>query len=173
MMPIRWALQILTQQKKAIECAVQALEPERLNRRGGESTWSVLEIVDHLRKVEEGFADGMAASGNLSVNVRRTESVRAFLLVGFMLLPTKVKIPAGAPVHPDAELDVTRVVSSWNETRSGLLRTISQLQNGKVSGGVIRHPVSGWMGLTAATWFLAAHMIHHRYQLRRVLKSEM
>ena len=169
-MPITFALDLLEKQKKAIESAVCLLKPERLNQRRDEFTWTVLEIMDHLRKVEEGFARGMASSSASPTKISMAEQVRALLLIGFMLLPTRVKVPVGAPVHPDTELDRAKVLSNWHEARASLLRTINDLRAERIRDGVIRHPVSGWMNVNAATWFLAAHIVHHRYQLRRVLR---
>ena len=57
MLMFKCALWMLENQKNAIECAVLSLSPEELNRRRDHSSWTVLEIVDHLRKVEDGFAN--------------------------------------------------------------------------------------------------------------------
>jgi hypothetical protein len=169
-MSARWALQILEQQKTSIERKLLALGTEEFNLRENALSWTIIEVVDHLRKVGSEFVDGIAASRSLLTKISLAERVKALLLIGFMLLPSRVKIPNGAAVHPDVELDRAVVLAGWTQTRARLIRVVTELRSEGITTGVIRHPVSGWMGVTGASWFLAAHMIHHRYQLRRVLK---
>ena len=167
--PLVLALQLLQKQKRAIEGIVLGLSSERLSYRKNASTWTVVEILDHLRKVDAAFAKEMSASRTSIIKVSPAERLKGFLLIAFMFLPVKVRIPTGAPVEPDSVADPITVLARWNETREGLVRIISDLTAERYSGAIIRHPVSGWMGVNAATWFLVAHTIHHRYQLRRVL----
>ena len=169
-MSLNCALQILQRQKGSFERIVGKLNQEQVRARNRPLTWTVLEIIDHLRKVETAFADEMLGSGTSSSDNHPPGRVKPLLLIVFMFLPFKVKVPSGVPVEPDLGLERATVLERWDESRKRLLRCICELQNEPTSRGVVQHPVAGWMSLNASAWFLAAHLIHHRYQLRRVLR---
>jgi hypothetical protein len=135
------------------------------------ANWTALEVVDHLRKVEEEFAREMATVRLPPIRVSPAERLKALLVIVFMLLPGRVKVPPGAHVYPDQELDEESVLLQWDARRTELLKIVRKLQAEGSRARIVRHPVSGWMGITEATWFLAAHTIHHRYQLRRIRRA--
>ncbi len=169
-MLLTWALRLLEQQKAIMERKVRVLSPDVLSYQINASTWTVLQILDHLRRVETEFVTEMNVCRSLSASVSTGERTKALLLIGLMLLPTRVKAPNGPKIDPDAALNRESALADWNLARDALFKITTDLQAAKFAGGVVRHPVSGWMKLTTAVWFLAAHTIHHRYQLRRVLK---
>lgn len=170
-MLLTWALRLLEQQKAIMERKVRVLSPDALSYQSNTSTWTVLQILDHLRRVEAEFVREMAAARTSSGRVSPGERAKALLLIGLMLLPTRLKAPDGPKIDPDPVLNRESALADWSQARAALLKSVRELRATRFKGGVVRHPVSGWMGLTAATWFLAAHTIHHRYQLRRVRKS--
>ena len=170
-MLLTWALRTLQQQKATIEGKVRSVSPALLNYSNDASSWTVLQIVDHLRRVEAEFVREMAGARTSSARVSAGERAKAVLLIGLMLLPTRLKAPNGPKIDPETALNRESALADWTLARAALLKSVHELRATSFNGGVVRHPVSGWMGLTAATWFLAAHTIHHRYQFRRVMKE--
>lgn len=121
-------------------------------------------------KVEESWLAAIQKSDSSGHAVRLKERVAGVVVTCVMLLPTRVKVPAGAQiVFPDAAPAISLIHERWSRIRRAIGEALNDLPPHPLV--IFRHPVSGWMTADRATSFLSAHLRHHRYQLSRLTRA--
>ncbi len=161
----------LERQKRSILSGVMRLSAAQLHFRPAPAVWSVLDVLDHLIKVEKAFLEAVQEQLPNGAPLTFRDRVRAWLLTAVMLMPIRVKVPASASiVWPQGTPDLPEAAASWNDVRRRMANLLGSLPPEQRYRGLFRHPVSGWMTMADALEFLTAHVRHHEYQLNR-LKS--
>ena len=160
----------LQQQQREMLSGMRGIQPERLHVRPAANQWSALDVLAHLVKVEQEFVSGLRAG----LSVQRpppglAERMRCWGVIAVMRSPMKVAMPASVAQHitPDAALSFEQAGTEWMAARAELVALITSLP-APVRGGVLRHPVGGWLTLEDTLRVLLAHTHHHQYQLRRL-----
>jgi uncharacterized damage-inducible protein DinB len=161
----------LERQKCSILSGVMRLSAAQLHFRPAPAAWSVLDVLDHLIRVEKALLEAVREHLPSGAPLTFRDRVRAWLLTAVMLTPIRVKVPASASVvWPERTADLPEAAASWDDVRGRMANLLGSLQPEQRYRGLFRHPVSGWMTMADALAFLAAHLRHHEYQLNR-LKS--
>lgn len=156
-------------QKRAVVAEVGALSAAQLNFRPGSGVWSVLDVVDHLIKVETGWLGAVRTELPDGKPVTLRDRVGAMVVNGVMRSPIRVRVPAGAEmVLPAPAVDREEAGARWDGVREEMVGLLSSLTPSQLRCGVFRHPVSGWMTVAGSLDFLSAHLRHHEYQLGRL-----
>ena len=148
---------------------------DRLCRRATEDTWSVAEILEHLRMVEAGVARlitkrvGQARDAGLG-----DEKSTATVLPTFAQHKAKLEqgvMVAPATVLPRANIDISEAVEGLESSREAL-RAAAVSANG-LSIGEIKHThaILGELDLYQWLIFVGEHEARHRKQIERTLKS--
>lgn len=172
MTPALWKrFENLNRQKQSVLSCVAGLSATQLRFRSEPASWSVLDVLDHLVKVEKALLEAVRAQLPNGTPMTFRDRVGAFLITCVMLLPTRVKVPASASmVLPEKTADLDEIAATWSEVREQMANLLVSLHPDQLRPGLFRHPVSGWMTMPDALTFLSAHLRHHQYQLSR-LKS--
>jgi len=166
---LRRRLDKLNAQKQSLLASIESLSASDLAWRPELGAWCVLDVVDHLMKVERTMVEGF--KGNLALRnpVPLVDRLRAYGLLGLMLSPIRVKVPTLAlNTLPEMTSSLPVMVERWMQFRSEMAQLISMLAPEELLFGATRHPVSGWMDVRLALAFLSAHLRHHAYQVKRL-----
>lgn len=159
----------LERQKTEALGEIAAWSPERLRFRPDPASWSTLDVLDHLMKVEQALLKAVMANLPHGQPVSLRSRLGARLVIGVMRSRLRVKVPpAATSVLPGAKLDPAGLGPRWTATRDELGALLATLSREQLRRGLFRHPVSGWMTMPHAVTFLAAHFGHHQRQLARL-----
>lgn len=145
-----------------------ALTPAQLAFRPAADSWSLIEVADHLLRTESAVLLGLE-KGLPEHKRRPTLRQRLSLpLVGLALrAPVRVKIPT-ALVEPRRDRTLEEVKQEWHGVREALAAKLAALEPAKLAQPVILHPIGGPINAAQTLRFVAAHIDHHLYQVRRI-----
>jgi len=162
----------LERKKEVVLAEVADLTAEQLSFRPGAGEWSVMEVLDHLAKVERALMDRVRRElpeGN-PVTMRDRLGARMVILV--MRSRMRVKVPGTAKaVLPEEPASLTEVEERWSKEREEMGALLGGLRTEQLECGLFRHAVGGWMTIAEGLEFLAVHMRHHDAQLRRLKRG--
>ena len=158
--------------KAAFLSFVSSWDEARLRCRPDPASWSALEVLDHVIKVESAFFSEMRKNAGLGDRPGFADRIRGHVVITVMNLPVRVRVPAqAAMVHPNQLCELGELLVEWDTLRAELRAWTEQQTLSHPERGIVRHPVSGWLTLSQSLAFLAAHLRHHRYQLQRIKRS--
>ncbi len=164
---------------ESLETAKQRLVAEletwgnaRLRFQPNLKSWSTLDVVDHLVKVEDAFLQEVdeALPGSRKVNLR--ERFGALAVICVMRSPLRIQTPpSAAQVLPQGLTTWAETRENWGKVRERLRLLLDQIRPERHQLALFRHPVSGWMTIRRGLGFLDAHLRHHQYQLERLKRA--
>lgn len=168
--PRQRLLDRLEQQQRDMLHWASSLSDRQLSFRPSAAEWSVLDVLTHLVKVEQEFATELRRGlASPTRSPRLPERVRCVIVLVVMNSPIKVKVPAAVAdrITPDLSLSLGEAADSWISARGEII-ALAAASPVPLKGGVLRHPISGWLALDDTLRVLFAHTRHHRYQLDRL-----
>jgi len=159
------ALKALSRDREAFLEEVRALGEEGTKPPPG-GGWSAVQVAQHLMLAEEAFLSALASDEPLP---RRPIRDRLGAMVVWMVfrMGLRVSIPISR-LDPTPPLPFSQVEVRWREAGERLDADLRGRLGGDVGRPVVRHPVSGPLGLMGLVEFLRSHLRHHRRQLRRL-----
>ncbi len=157
-------------QRRALLAEVDELTPEQLVFRPAEGSWSVLEVVEHLVRVDEGIVS--------RVNKRRPrtwgEAARARLSLQLMsvyfLLGRRFKAPVQT-ILPQGGVTLTDLGARWEAARHAMRNTLDGFGPTDFAHSMMRHPLLGLLTPVETLTFILRHIAHHRRQIARIRRS--
>lgn len=148
---------------------------DRLCRRATDDSWSVAEILEHLRMVEAGVARlitkrvGQAREAGLGEEKSTAPVLPTFDQHSAQLENAVMQSPA--TVVPRANVDINEAVEGLESSREAL-RAAAVSANGLAIGEIKHtHPVLGELDLYQWLIFVGQHEGRHKKQIERTLKS--
>ena len=147
---------------------VEPLEEELLKRRPAVDAWSIAEIINHLRLVEERVIKDLQ---------KALEHPPARLGLLRRLVPTRivasrlVRVQAPGAVVPTNTSDKTANIADFNAARDTLKRLCETHGRSRLSKTVFRHPFLGRLNGVATISFVGYHEERHYKQILKVLKK--
>ena len=156
--------------KAAVLTGLRGWPQNSLQHRAESGGWSALDVIEHLALTEHFVVAAMRSNISNPRAVRVMDWLRNGIVMGAMVLPVRVRIPAGAGfVAPTGRTaDLTAIIDRWNTVRLDLAGFLNGVRESDLNGGVVRHPAGGWTTIEGALWFMRAHLRHHRYQVSRI-----
>ncbi|HMB51890.1 MAG TPA: DinB family protein [Thermoanaerobaculia bacterium] len=148
------------------------LDEAQLHFRPAPDAWSLLDVADHLSRVEAAVAETLADGIPPDRAQRKLKHVVKFRMVLLALsLPVRVPVPGNAPgVKPGDGLTLDGVREAWAASRAALAEQLASYGDEDMQRMVVRHPVAGPVNPRHTIAFLNAHFDHHRYQVARIRK---
>jgi hypothetical protein len=147
----------------------------RLSQRVVKDSWSVAEILDHLRMVESGVARiitkrvGQAREAGLGEEKSTASVMPSFDRYSAILEGAVLKSPE--VVLPRAEVDFKEAFDGLESSRQALRAAVGSA-NGLALGEIKHtHAVLGELDLYQWLIFVGQHEQRHRKQIERTLKS--
>ena len=157
-------------QRDAVLAHANRLDAEQLAFRPTPASWSTLDVVEHLVKVEEGTV------ARIKHRDPRTwrEAVRARLALGtvslYFAVGRRLKVPVQAIV-PQGGATLTDLASRWESAQQAMRRTLEAFGPDQLRRPVMRHPVLGLLLPAETLTFLHRHIAHHRRQIARIRRA--
>jgi hypothetical protein len=153
---------------------------KRLEKHSGEvlstkpdaNSWSVAEVIDHLRTAESGALQYMSKKLEFGGHQKAAFSagLRQKLLNLAVTLPIKYKAPKFLDVPAPSDLKYETALAQWNEVRNKMRSDYERLDEGLIGNELFKHPSAGKMNAVHGAKFMRQHMNHHISQIDRVLK---
>ncbi len=167
------AFRLLQMHKDSFLNDLAAWNPAQLGLCCKTGSWSALQVLDHVVRTERGILAEMQQNVPQCDRVPLVHRVKSDLLILLMRSPARVRVPSlVAPVIlPGYEPDLLKLTGAWNDTQTQFGLWVGELRENQTAYAGFRHPVSGWMSVSQAVMFLAAHVRHHRYQLGRIRRN--
>lgn len=134
------------------------------------SSWSLLEVIEHLVIVEERILTMIAKS--LSETPRRASifaSARMALYIFVIRRPIKIPAPIEA-IKPSGKQNFQQLKSRWGECETQWLKYFSDASIDP-QRALFNHPLGGWFTLKQSGRFVVEHINHHHFQLARIESS--
>lgn len=164
---------ILERRRHNLFRQLQGWTPEQLGFRPSPGGWSALDLLDHLILTETAVLDTIRHNLSLSIKVKFSDRFRNGLLLLFMALPVRLRVPHSVQhiLPGDTQFDLLALRRRWTDDRKILSGFLCDLNSDALKSGVFRHPAGGWATPFGALLFLHSHFFHHMYQLRRLRKK--
>ena len=147
--------------------------PEAAQRfRLSAGSWSGLQILDHLIKVEEGLLNDVKANlpGGYRIGIK--DLLGSVLVISIMNSPMRVSVPPSqSSMMPDGDCDLFLLTYRWSATREQLGELLEKLMPEQFHVGLFRHPIFGWMTMARSLALLRAHLHHHLRQFSRLKRA--
>jgi hypothetical protein len=168
------AMGYLDDQRRELLDTLEGVPVEKLMKRPAPESWSVAQIVEHLRVVEGGVARLLAKR---AIQAREagmgeetsTDSVLNCLDEHMPKLLGPIKSPSA--VQPRADVNAHDALAGLHISRQAL-RTAAETADGLPLGKIKHtHPVLGDIDLYQWLIFIGQHEARHARQIRRTLES--
>ena len=148
-------------------------DPEILQKKPNADQWSVIQVLDHLILTEDSCLQ------YLHKKILGAESVRDVgLKQSFLMLVSKAayggtfkfKARVDAINHPNNDLTLEEIRTKWSGSRSKMGAFLEDFPDAYLKKALFRHPFLGRISVPQMLTFLGDHVIHHKGQIRRVMK---
>lgn len=145
---------------------IAGLPAADVRRRPAPRAWSLVQIAEHLLRIDRGLRVGGPPAGPLT---RATSPARRALIAGVLALPLRIPAPPGVRhILPGPDPDLAATLGAWAALRQAWRRQIDAADPDAV---VFRHPVVGPLCGPDALAFLLAHHRHHDAQVARTCRA--
>ncbi|HEY1951287.1 MAG TPA: DinB family protein [Gemmatimonadaceae bacterium] len=168
-------MSFVEEKRRELLDSVKGVPGETLCRKSTPDTWSVAEILDHLKMVESGVARlitkrvGQAKESGASEETSTSSVFQSFDPFARKLDSSILQSPQG--VKPRENIDISEALDGLASSREALRAAV--LSADGVALGEIKHthPILGELDLYQWLIFLGHHEGRHRKQIDRTLKS--
>jgi uncharacterized damage-inducible protein DinB len=147
-----------------------SLSAEQLTFRPAPNSWSALDVIEHLVKVEEGIASRFRPRESRGL----IETARAKAALGAMYVVFgfrgRVKVPVQA-ILPLGGATLSDLASRWEAAQAALKARLECFGPGDWSRPMMRHPLLGPLTPAEGLVFIHCHMAHHRRQIERIRRA--
>ena len=167
---LRRLLDRIDHQRRTLLAEVDELGLEQLAFRPGKGSWSALEVVEHLVKVEEAIVSRIkpreprtwreAVLGRLSLELISV----SFLLGRRFKAPVPTILPQGGATLID-------LGARWEAARQAMRRIVDGFGPPDFGRPMMRHAVLGLLTPAETLTFILRHIAHHRRQIARIRRS--
>jgi uncharacterized damage-inducible protein DinB len=161
----------LARLRQAVLAEANGLSGEELVHRPETGAWSVLDVVEHLVRVEE------AILSRVRKRDPRTwrEAVRArlalVLISASFVIGRRFRVPVQAVV-PLGGVTLMDLGGRWEAAQAALRRTLEDFGPADYARPLMRHPFLGLLTPVETLTFLVRHTAHHRRQIARIRRSK-
>lgn len=161
----------MERQRAALLEELGRLDGGQLGFRPSAGSWSALEVLEHLVRLEEVVllrATQRPESRTLVQAVRTAGSLA--LLRVTLGAGVRVKVPSKA-VLPEGTATFEDLAGRWDRVRRKLDAVMADQTAADLRRPFMRHPLCGWLTPAQTLAFLERHITHHTGQLRRISRS--
>jgi uncharacterized damage-inducible protein DinB len=166
----RGLLDRLAHLRQVVLVEANRLSAEELVHRPETGAWSVLDVVEHLVRVEE------AILSRVRKRAPRTwrEAVRARLALGLISAAFAVGRRFRVPVQtivPLGGVTLMDLGGRWETVQAAMRRMLEDFGPADYNRPLMRHPILGLLTPVETLTFLVRHTAHHRRQIARIRRS--
>lgn len=168
---LRRRLDRMERQRLALLEEVARLDGGQLGFRPSAESWSTLDVVEHLVRVEE----AVVLRASQQPRSRSTgQAARAALAMVLTRLLFRAGIRVKAPVKsilPQGTATLPELCERWDRVRGQLEAVLADQTAADLRRPLMRHPRIGSLSPVQTLRFFECHVDHHRNQLERIRSS--
>lgn len=144
-----------------------------LTKKPDANTWSVTEVIYHLKVAEEGALKYMQKKLEVGGHDKAMfgASVKQKLLNLAISLPVKYKAPKVAQIPEGTNVSYEQALTEWNEIRNSLKSEYDSVDEAIIGNELFKHPMAGKLSILQSVKFMRQHMNRHIGQIDRILKA--
>lgn len=158
---------LLEDDRISILASIARLEPTQLTQRPDPGSWCILEVIEHLKRVDGQILAVVQQSSN-SKPVSWRDKIYYFALLIAMEVPFKFRAPRStAPKQIPDSLNL--LTSEWSQTRKEWFEYLKQAPNAAMDYSVFSHPRTGKLTLPQTLKWMGSHQRRHHRQIKRLL----
>lgn len=168
-------LAALDTRRAALEAAVAAVPAHLADRRPDDDTWSVAEVLEHLRLAEAGVVRLLEKRGLPARDAglaRETETASVLHTLDHVALEERrQRVPAPALVQPARDVTAAAAFAGLTEVRQRLRAALVALDGWAIGTLSHPHPILGPLDFHQWVLFVAQHEARHTRQVREIAAS--
>jgi len=155
---------------------VQNQPIEVLTKIPKQDKWSVLQILTHLyisEKLSLAYIKKKSLAINEVGNAGFWQSCLMVILMVSQRIPFRYKAPKSVLQNTPSALPLLDLLAQWDLLRIELKSMLTNLPDKHVNRLIYKHPVVGRLSFPQAVDFFNEHIIHHKPQIKKNLKSNL
>jgi uncharacterized damage-inducible protein DinB len=160
----------IDRQRRAVLAEVEALGSEQLLFRPDNASWSPLEVVEHLVRVEEGIVSRVKQREPRTWREAARARFALELVSVYFLLGRRLKVPVQG-VLPLGGVTLADLRARWDAAQQAMRRTVEGFGPLDFGRPMMRHPILGLLTPMETLTFVLRHIAHHRRQIARIRRS--
>ncbi len=168
---IETLLQQIEARRSALVREIALLSPELQQWREQPTSWSALDILEHLVLAEQYVLGDLSTAaeraGESPTVPERVKSVIVWVVLRFGI---RARVPARA-MKPVGGATFDELRQRWDAKHEQLRAFASSLNGSALERRIFRHPIAGPMHTEQALRLMYAHMGTHQRQLTRLKES--
>lgn len=160
---------ILEEDRISILASLADLSSAQLAHQPKPGSWCVLEVVEHLKRVDKQIL-GVVQTSSCSKDISLRDKAYYSALLIAMEIPFKFRAPRStAPKQIPDSLDL--LSSEWSQIRKGWHEYLQQAPNAAMDHCVFSHPRAGRLTLPQTLKWMGRHQLRHHRQIKRLISS--
>lgn len=158
-------------QRTAIVRDIAALAPAAQQWRAHPTTWSALEVFEHLLLAEQEVLGDLATAAARDAQDRTiVDRLRAGIVWLVLRLGVRVRVPSIA-MRPTGQRSLEELQDLWTARHRALRILATGLDRRGLRRRIFRHPIAGPLHMTQALRLMTAHLLTHQRQLQRIITA--
>lgn len=160
----------IADQRLAALAEAGAMSADQLVFRPGQGSWSVLEVLEHLVRVEEGILSRVRERAPRTWQEAARARVALELISVYFLLGRRFRVPVQGIV-PQGGVTLTDLAGRWEAAQRGIRGTLDGFRPADFARPLMRHPALGLLTPRETLIFILRHIGHHRRQIARIRRA--
>jgi uncharacterized damage-inducible protein DinB len=160
----------MTQLRQAVLAEANGLSAEELVHRPGAGAWSVLDVIEHLVRVEEAILSRVRKRDPRTWREAARARLALAVISVLFLLGRRFRVPAQAIV-PLGGVTLMDLGGRWEAAQAAMRRMLDDFGPADYARPLMRHPFLGLLTPVETLTFLVRHLAHHQRQIARIRQS--
>ncbi len=171
------ALRLLSDERGAFAAHLDGASREALDWRPSPRAWSLVLVLEHLVRAEEGtlsILDKQAAKGDSFRDFGAPDGAALARVLGRLHSDRRWQIPEPVvpALTPTGDVPLAGLRQTWGGFDGRWQALDEALSGPQRTGGIFRHVHAGPITAEGAARFTAAHVAHHRMQAERIRAAD-
>ena len=168
-------LELLEETRASLTMAVAEVPEDRRDTRAGEGRWTVGEILDHLHRIDAGFARRLrkivAEAKERGTPAEHESSSILDRLDPKLVLDRSRRLEAPELVRPASDTRASDALAALAESRAAVRAALTAASGLALGTITFQHSVLGVLDMYQATIFLGLHEARHAEQIREIARA--
>lgn len=149
--------------REALLASVSSLDDTQLNKRADHSSWSIMEVLEHLFLIEMVVANAIAEEAKNEGSIRTDDKPIHFTV------DRRHKVKAPSFIEPSGEfMTIEEVRIKLNKSRKALVNAFVNVEESVLEQKSYPHPVFGPLSLKQWVPFVGLHEKRHLEQIEEI-----
>lgn len=166
-------LRELDKSKAALLKYIEGINEQKLLQQPDEKTWSVVQVISHLARVEEGTCKYLSKKLSFNPQLKRAglkEKLKAWLATAGLRLPVKYKTYEILEENTNT-VSLAQAVETWNQNRQQLASYLETLTADQLNAAIHKNFAAGKISIYQQLEFMNEHIQRHFRQIKTILQQ--